>query len=60
MTRTHGRCPRGQRLLAKVPYGHWKTLYDITSGTAPVQTFSYTASIKLTLSDHAMIVEIAE
>src|SRR5436305_12958865 len=26
MTRTHGRCPRGQRLLAKVPYGHWKTL----------------------------------
>jgi len=26
MTRTHGRCPRGQRLIAKVPYGHWKTL----------------------------------
>jgi transposase len=26
MTRTHGRCPRGQRLVAKVPYGHWKTL----------------------------------
>jgi len=26
MTRTHGRCPRGQRLLAKVPHGHWKTL----------------------------------
>jgi transposase len=26
MTRTHGRAPRGQRLLAKVPHGHWKTL----------------------------------
>ena len=35
-------------------------VYDITSGTAPVQTFSDTASLKLTLSDHAMIVEIAE
>ena len=26
MSRTHGRCPRGQRLVAKVPHGHWKTL----------------------------------
>jgi hypothetical protein len=26
MTRTHGRSPRGQRLLASVPHGHWKTL----------------------------------
>ena len=26
MTRLHGRAPRGQRLHAKVPYGHWKTL----------------------------------
>jgi transposase len=26
MTRTHGRCPRGQRLIAKVSHGHWKTL----------------------------------
>ena len=26
MTRTHGRCRRGQRLHAKVPHGHWKTL----------------------------------
>jgi len=26
MTRTHGRCRRGQRLRAKVPHGHWKTL----------------------------------
>lgn len=26
MTRTQGRAPRGQRLMAKVPHGHWKTL----------------------------------
>jgi transposase len=26
MARTHGRCAKGQRLRAKVPHGHWKTL----------------------------------
>ena len=25
MTRLRGRCPRGQRLLAKIPFGHWET-----------------------------------
>jgi len=25
MTRLRGRCPIGQRLVAKVPHGHWKT-----------------------------------
>ena len=25
MTRLYGRCPRGQRLVAPVPWGHWKT-----------------------------------
>lgn len=25
MARTHGRCMRGQRLRAGIPYGHWKT-----------------------------------
>ena len=25
MTRLRGRCPLGQRLIAKVPHGHWKT-----------------------------------
>lgn len=25
MARTHGRCPRGERLRASVPHGHWKT-----------------------------------
>jgi transposase len=26
MTRLYGRAPVGERLCAKVPYGHWKTL----------------------------------
>ena len=26
MTRTHGRCARGRRLIAKAPHGHWRTL----------------------------------
>lgn len=26
MTRLHGRCRKGRRLVAKVPHGHWKTL----------------------------------
>jgi len=26
MTRTHGRAPRGERLVAKAPHGRWKTL----------------------------------
>jgi transposase len=26
MTRTHGRCARGERLLAKAPFGRWRTL----------------------------------
>jgi len=25
MTPTHGRCRRGQRLIARLPFGHWKT-----------------------------------
>jgi transposase len=25
MSRSHGRCPRGQRLVMHVPHGHWKT-----------------------------------
>jgi hypothetical protein len=25
MTRTYGRSPRGQRCIASVPHGHWKT-----------------------------------
>src|SRR5580700_7389743 len=26
MTRRHGRCAKGQRLLAKAPFGRWRTL----------------------------------
>jgi transposase len=26
MTRLYGRAPRGRRLLAKAPFGHWKTI----------------------------------
>lgn len=26
MVRVRGRCPRGERLLAAVPHGHWKTI----------------------------------
>jgi transposase len=26
MTRTHGRAPKGKRLIAKVPHGRWRTL----------------------------------
>ena len=26
MTRAHGRCARGERLLAKAPFGRWRTL----------------------------------
>ena len=25
MARRYGRCPRGQRLVSSVPWGHWKT-----------------------------------
>ena len=31
MTRTHGRCLRGQRLRAKVPHGKWRTLTFIAA-----------------------------
>ena len=26
MTRAHGRCPRGERLVAKAPFGRWQTM----------------------------------
>lgn len=26
MARSHGRCPRGTRLIGRVPHGHWKTI----------------------------------
>jgi len=32
-------------------------VYDITSGTTPIRTLSNAASVPLTLTDHALIVE---
>jgi transposase len=38
MVRLHGRCPQGQRLLAKAPAGHWQTTTMIAAvGLAGVQ-----------------------
>ena len=41
MARTHGRCPRGERLAMAVPHGHWKTTTFVAAPrygglTAPV------------------------
>jgi transposase len=33
MQRTHGRAPPGQRVLAKVPHGHWKIISTIAALT---------------------------
>ena len=33
MTRTHARGPRGQRVVCKTPYGHWKILSTIAALT---------------------------
>jgi transposase len=41
MTRPRGRAPKGTRLLAKVPHGHWKT----TTFLAALRTFGLTAPL---------------
>lgn len=33
MQRTHGRAPKGQRVVAKVPHGHWKSISTIAAMT---------------------------
>ena len=33
MQRTHGRAPAGQRVVARVPHGHWKVLSTIAAMT---------------------------
>lgn len=33
MTRTHARGPRGQRVVAKVPHGHWSVLSTVAAMT---------------------------
>jgi transposase len=43
MTRRLGRCPRGQRLVASVPHGHWKT----STFVAALRTTGLTAPLVL-------------
>jgi len=31
MQRTHGRAPRGERVVARVPHGHWKVISTIAA-----------------------------
>jgi hypothetical protein len=33
MQRTHGRAPPGERVMSKVPHGHWKILSTIAAMT---------------------------
>ena len=33
MTRTHGRAPRGERVVGKVPHGHWKIISTVAALT---------------------------
>lgn len=35
-------------------------VYDVTTGTTPVKTLANVASVPLTLSDHALVIEIVE
>ena len=39
MTRLRGRSLRGQRLLSKVPFGHWKTQTFIAAAMRAVAPF---------------------
>lgn len=43
MARRYGRCPKGQRLLCKEPWGHWKT----TTFTAALRCDGITAPLTL-------------
>ena len=47
MVRTHGRCPKGQRLVMDVPHGHWKT----TTFVAALRCDGFTAPM---VADGAM------
>jgi transposase len=42
MQRTHGRAPRGERVVSKVPHGHWKVLSTIAAMTVRGMTASAT------------------
>jgi transposase len=47
MTRSHGRCPVGQRLVMDVPHGHWQT----TTFVAALRSQAMTAPV---VADGAM------
>jgi hypothetical protein len=38
MTRSHGRAPRGQRLVGKVPHGRWTTMTFIAACASTAST----------------------
>ncbi len=42
MQRTHGRAPPGERVVSKVPHGHWKVLSTIAAMTVRGMTVSAT------------------
>lgn len=70
MARTHGRCPRGERLRASVPHGHWKTTCVATLATrgiivpwvlnAPINRDAFETYVEKVLvpelPDHAIVV----
>lgn len=47
MTRSHGRCPVGERLVMDVPHGHWQT----TTFVAALRSQGMTAPV---VADGAM------
>jgi len=48
MTRTHGRAPRGVRVIDKVPAGHWATTTMIVGGATDTDVF-------LAYVEHALV-----
>lgn len=42
MQRTHGRAPPGERVVSRVPHGHWKVLSTIAAMTVRGMTVSAT------------------
>lgn len=53
MTRLRGRAPRGQRLIAKVPHGHWKT-------TTLIAALGFSGVICSTVLDGAVNADVFE
>lgn len=64
MTRTHGRAPRGVRVVDKVPHGHWKTTTMIsavrTAGpfAAAVVSGATDTDVFLAYVEHALMPEL--